>query len=205
MTVTDIDPDRPAHARGTADDTALIARMAAGEDAALGALYDRWASRLYAVSVQIVKQQDDAEDVLEETFWQVWRLAGSYSPAQGTVATWLLNIVRTRSLEKLHARPRPKDAPLETRYDITETGQSGQPRHVQAPDRARALGAALHELSDEQRQVFELAYFHGLNQAEIAERLGDPLGTIRMRLQLAVQQLRERLQSAEAFSEGAPG
>jgi RNA polymerase sigma-70 factor (ECF subfamily) len=130
--------------------------------------------------------------------WQAWRLAGSYSPAQGSVATWLLGIVRTRSLERLHARGRSsRDAALETRYEVTDAGrQSGHDRHMQSPERARVLAVALRELSDEQREVFELAWFHGQNQAEIAERLGDPLGTIKTRLQLAVQQLREGLKPA---------
>lgn len=171
-----------------AEDLALVGRLAAGDEAALAALYDRWAERLYSVALQLVKQPDRAEDVLEETFWQVWRGAGAYSPARKSVATWLLTIVRRRSLERLRARPRPKDAPLDSEYAAPAEIPATGPR-APASQHAPLLEKTIRDLSDEQRVAFELAWFHGLGQAEISDRLGEPLGAIRTRLRLAMQKL----------------
>ncbi|HUF66587.1 MAG TPA: sigma-70 family RNA polymerase sigma factor [Gemmatimonadaceae bacterium] len=175
-----------------AEDLALVGRLAAGDETALAALYDRWSERLYSIALQLVKQPDRAEDVLEETFWQVWRGAGAYSPARKSVSTWLLTIVRRRSLERLRARPRPKDTPLESEYSAPDDVPQAGPR-APAGQHAQLLETTILELPDAQRVAFELAWFHGLGQAEISDRLGEPLGAVRTRLRLAMQKLHAEL------------
>jgi RNA polymerase sigma-70 factor (ECF subfamily) len=182
------------------EDLALVARLAAGDEAALAALYDRWYGRLYSVALQLVKQPDRAEDVLEETFWQVWRGAGAYSPARKSVSTWLLTIVRRRSLERLRARPRPRDAALDSEYAAPHEIPPEGPKPP-ASEYAPLLEKTIRDLPDDQRIAFELAWFHGLGQAEISDRLGEPLGAVRTRLRLAMQKLHsELLQSSQAPS-----
>ncbi|CAN5259474.1 sigma-70 family RNA polymerase sigma factor [soil metagenome] len=175
-----------------AEDLELVSRLAAGDEAALAALYDRWSERLYSVALQLVKQPDRAEDVLEETFWQVWRGAGAYSPARKSVSTWLLTIVRRRSLERLRARPRPKDTPLESEYAVPDEIPRVGP-NAPAGQHTQMLEKTIRDLPDDQRVAFELAWFHGLGQAEISDRLGEPLGAVRTRLRLAMQKLHAEL------------
>lgn len=179
------------------EDLALVTRMAAGDEAALAALYDRWSGRLYSIALQLVKQPDRAEDVLEETFWQVWRGAGAYTPARKSVSTWLLTIVRRRSLERLRARPRPKDMPLDSEYGAADDIPDGGPK-APASRHAPLLEKTILDLPEDQRTVFELAWFHGLGQAEISDRLGEPLGAVRTRLRLAMQKLHAELIGASS-------
>lgn len=178
-----------------AEDLALVGKLAAGDEAALAALYDRWSERLYSVALQLVKQPDRAEDVLEETFWQVWRGAGAYSPTRKSVGTWLLTIARRRSLEMLRARPRPKNAELESEYAAPDDDSTTGPR-APASRYAPLLEQAIRELPDDQRLAFELAWFHGLGQAEISDRLGEPVGAVRTRLRLAMQKLHAEMAGA---------
>jgi RNA polymerase sigma-70 factor, ECF subfamily len=183
-------PTLPADPEAAAD-IALVGRMAAGDERALAAVYDRWAGRLYSIALQIVKQPDHAEDVLEETFWQVWRGAGAYSPARRSVATWLLTVARRRSLERLRARARPRDVPLQTIYGVPDLPEDVADHQAPGGRHARFMEKAIRDLPDAERDALELAYFHGLGQAEISERLDQPLGDVRTRLRLAMQKVRE--------------
>ena len=95
-----------------ADDRDMVARMSAGDEAALARLYDRWSRTVYALVVHLVRDGDNAEDVLEETFWQAWRQAARYDTARGEVGTWLMTIARSRSLDRLRSRQRLREEPL---------------------------------------------------------------------------------------------
>src|SRR5687768_4171973 len=101
-------PDRElsysGETRSNADDVALIRRMVDADETALGALYDRWVRSLYSLVLHLLKDPDEAEDVVEETFWQAWRKASSYEPSKGAVSTWLLTIGRRKALDRLRAR-----------------------------------------------------------------------------------------------------
>jgi RNA polymerase sigma-70 factor (ECF subfamily) len=176
------------------DDRELIARMRAGDDQALARFYDRWARPAYALIVQMVRDPDDADDVLEDAFYQAWRQASRYEPARGSVATWILTIARSRALDRLRARRRLKEEPLMPRLgdaalDHTDTDVA------EVAERRERVAEAVRLLPPEQREVVELAYFRGLSQTEIAERTGQPLGTVKTRTRLAGQKLRERLAS----------
>src|ERR1041385_5297730 len=115
----------PPPDRGSAsvdDDRRLVARMAAGDESALGTFYDRWVGVVHALAVRIVGDPDEAEDVVEETFWQAWRRAGAYDEARGGVSTWLLIIARARALDRRRHLARRRTDPIEnTEADLTSS------------------------------------------------------------------------------------
>ncbi|HEX6576375.1 MAG TPA: sigma-70 family RNA polymerase sigma factor [Gemmatimonadaceae bacterium] len=178
-----------------ADDVALIRRMVEADETALGALYDRWVRSLYSLVLHLLKDPDEAEDVVEETFWQAWKKAGSYEPSKGAVSTWLLTIGRRKALDRIRARMRNREDPIENDRTFADLpSQSADPSmDAEGSELREKVRAALRELPDEQREVLELGYFSGLSQSEIAEATGQPLGTVKTRMRLAMQKLREPL------------
>jgi RNA polymerase sigma-70 factor, ECF subfamily len=178
-------------------DVALVRGMASGDDRALGALYDRWHAVVHGVVARVLRQPDDIEDVVEETFWQAWRQASRFDPARGAVQTWLLTIARSRALDRVRALRRRRETPLEG-DDGEVVAQQAAPSDpgldAEASERRRIVTAALSELPAEQRETLELGYYGGLSQSEIAERTGQPLGTVKTRMRLAMQKLRSQLQ-----------
>jgi RNA polymerase sigma-70 factor (ECF subfamily) len=177
-------------------DRELVRRMAAGDESALGALYDRFSPLLHSVARRIVGDEDDAEEVLEETFWQAWRQAGRYEESRGGIPTWLVMIARSRAVDRVRARRRFRE---ERWDDLSEApaeraGDDASPLDSAEMDELRRMvGRAVATLPPEQRQTVELAYFRGLSQSEIAEATGQPLGTVKTRARLALQKLREAL------------
>jgi len=178
-------------------DRELVRRMAAGDESALGALYDRYSPLLHAVALRIVGDPDDAEEVLEDTFWQAWRQAGRYEETRGGLSTWLVMIARSRAVDRVRARRRVR----EERWDELPPAQAdphdeaaASPLDAAGSDELRRIvGRAVSALPAEQRQAVELAYFGGLSQSEIAAATGQPLGTVKTRARLALQKLREAL------------
>ena len=185
------DPARPT------GEAALLRRMAAGDERALGELYERWSRPVHATVLGIVGDPGNAEEIVEATFWQAWRQAARYEPSRGAVSTWLITIGRSRALDLLRARKRglrwAHDG--EQRIDdLPAPAAADDPAlHAEAGERRRLVRGALGELPPEQRHVVELAYFRGLSQTEIAERTGLPLGTVKTRIRLAMRKLRVRL------------
>ena len=166
------------------------------DETALGALYDRWVRSLYSLVFHLLKDADEAEDVVEETFWQAWRKASSYEPSRGAVSTWLLTIGRRRALDRLRAKGRRREESMSG--DGGALAELASPaldpsQAVEGLERRTRVLAALRELPDEQREVLELGYFQGLSQTEIADTTGQPLGTVKTRMRLAMQKLREPL------------
>jgi len=180
-------------------DRDLIASAAAGDERAIAQLYDRYGGTLYAVAYRIVGQRADADEVVIEAFAQAWREARRFEASRGSVAGWLTMIARSRALDLVRARSR--------RDRITATAAADQPgdspgmgswradpaASYDTGERRRQVQAALEVLSPPQRQAIELAFFEGLSQSEIAERLQEPLGTIKTRVRLGMQKLREAL------------
>ena len=192
-------PDAAPRSPSTADGE-LVARAAQGDERAIGQLYDRYGAVLYAVAYRIVGQRADAEEVVLEAFAQAWREAPRFEAGRGSVAGWLTMIARSRALDLVRARSR--------RDRITATAAAGPAGRVardgrvpaRSRRRARSRRAAAarcsrrwRRLSPPQRQAIELAYFEGLSQSEIAERLQEPLGTVKTRVRLGMQKLRECL------------
>jgi RNA polymerase sigma-70 factor (ECF subfamily) len=188
------------------EDEALVQRMAAGDDAALGALYDRWHAVVHGVVSRLLRQPDDVEDVVEETFWQAWRQAGRFDRTRGAVQTWLSTIARSRALDRVRAVRRRREEPLEgdDGQVVVQQAAEGDPGlDAEASERRRIVVAALSGLPAEQREALELGYFGGLSQTEIAERTGQPLGTVKTRMRLAMQKLRSQLQVLGSEGGGA--
>jgi RNA polymerase sigma-70 factor, ECF subfamily len=179
-------------------DRALIARAADGDQQAIAALYDRYGATLYAVAYRVLGERADAEDVLIEVFAQAWREASRFEASHGSVAGWLTMIARSRALDLVRARARRERITAKATRQSTDAPAMGN-RPVNPSDsyemteRRRQVTAALEALSPPQRQAIELAFFEGLSQSEIAERLAEPLGTIKTRVRLGMQKLRESL------------
>lgn len=197
-------PSIPARDHAALTNAELVHRIAGGDQRALGALYDRQVTLVHSLALRLLGDADDAEDVVEETFWQVWRHASRYDASRGAVPTWLCSIARSRALDVLRAarrRPERIASSTENDDDIALASPSSSPLGGVEESEQRALvRGALAELPPEQRESIELAYFGGLSQSEIAERTGQPLGTIKTRIRLAMMKLRARLSS---FGESA--
>jgi RNA polymerase sigma-70 factor (ECF subfamily) len=192
-------------AAGSDIDLGLVRRMATGDEQALSEFYGRWFPIVNGLITRILKSADDVEDVVEETFWQAWRQANRFTVERGSVQTWVLTIARSRALDRLRAARRLREESIDDGGATESTAGDGtamSARSTSDPaadaehsERRRLVVAALSELPEEQRQALELGYFGGLSQTEIAERTGQPLGTIKTRMRLAMLKLRDRLSS----------
>lgn len=165
------------------DDAELVAAMAAGDRAALGIVYDRYASLLMAVGMRVLHESRDAEDVLHEVFVEAWKQATTYDPARGSVRAWLVTRMRSRALDRAKSAVRTRSVALDD-----------APVPAARPERSRddhdRLHNALDTLPTEQRQVLELGYFEGLSSSEIASLLEVPVGTVKSRVAAGLQKLR---------------
>jgi len=178
------------------EDRELVRRMSAGDTQALAQFYERWSRPIHALVVRLVRDPDDADDVVEDSFYQAWRQASRYQSSRGAVSTWIVTIARSRALDRLRSRRRLREEPLTPVALLDEVSDGVFPdpaTGAEEAERRERVAAALKELPPEQREVLELAYFGGLSQTEIAERTGQPLGTVKTRTRLAGQKLRERL------------
>ena len=164
---------------------ALLRRVAAGDHAALGELYDRYAGLAHGLALRILRDATEAQDVVQEAFVQLWRQAGRYDSARGSPEAWVCTIARTRSLDRLRRRAARREEPA---------GPAPAPSSSLTPDEALSVRSALRALSHEQREALELAYFEGLTQSEIARRLDQPLGTVKSRIRAGMMRLREALE-----------
>ncbi|MDX2192163.1 MAG: sigma-70 family RNA polymerase sigma factor [Gemmatimonadales bacterium] len=182
-------------------DLELLLRAAGGHEPSVAALYDRHVDRLYAVAHRITGERADAEEAVLEGFAQAWRDAARFDRERGSVTAWLTLIVRSRALDLVRARGRRQraiDAAARDAGDLGAPGMSGWTPNPAADaergERATRVRAAVALLSPPQRHAMELAFFEELSHTEIAERLGEPLGTIKTRVRLGMQKLREMLE-----------
>ncbi len=183
---------REGRARLAAEDRRLMARMAAREERALEALYERYSGMVLAVGLRILRNRADAEEVLVDTFFEVWSKPDRYDASRGTVIGYLMLTARSRAIDRLRAR-----RPDEGRPDPTETGAgaAGGPTPAEEGVMAEVRGEvrrALESLASEQREAIELAYFEGLSHSQVAQRLGIPLGTAKTRIRQGFIHLRNR-------------
>ena len=174
----------------------LMQVIAAGDQQALGDLYDITSPRVYGLAVRILGEVAAAEDVVIEVYAQVWSQAGAYDARRGSVLAWLLTRTRSRAIDLLRSRNRATErtAPLEQAGELP--AETPDPEETSlAAERRRLIQQALEGLQPEQRQVIELAYFSGLSHTEIAARLDQPLGTVKTRVRTGMLRLRESLDS----------
>lgn len=176
------------------DDAALLARMAARESAALGALYDRHGRQAFAVAYRMVQSPEVAEEVVQDAFLAAWRRADQFAPGRGDVGGWLLTIVRNRAIDHLRARQaRPQRAAGVHDFAGLLAAPDDTEGAVLATLEAASVRAAVAALPAAQRQTVELAYFAGLSYPEVAAETGAPLGTVKSRMRLALTSLRGAL------------
>lgn len=171
--------------------------MAAGDASALGAFYDRWSGEVYATAISIVRLAQDAEEVVEDTFWQAWTQASRFDASRGQVRSWLLSIARTRSLDKLKSVGRRREEQLESAPAERLANEGSADDRILEEERIGVVARALEELPAPQREALEMAYYGGLSQTEIAQATGQAIGTIKTRMRLGMQKLRERLAPAQ--------
>jgi RNA polymerase sigma-70 factor, ECF subfamily len=173
----------------TISEPELLARAGRGDADALEQLYRRHGPRAMGVALRVLRERSEAEEVLQETFIEVWRRAREYSPSRGTVEAWLLTIARTRAIDRLRSRAaRGRMVEAKSAEPPESSPHPPDMLSVAAQEAAR-VQAALRALPAEQRVALELAYWEGLSQTEIAERTGQPLGTVKTRVRLALLKL----------------
>jgi RNA polymerase sigma-70 factor, ECF subfamily len=174
----------------------LLARVAKRERAAFEQLYDRYSNILYATAMKFLKEDADAQDVVQDVFIQIWDKAKLYDPAKGKPLTWALTLTRNRSIDRIRAiqrRTRLRDD-FEKETVVDESaGVREALSGVDASEKNQILRQAVERLSAEQRNVIELAFFNGFTQSEIADRLGEPLGTVKARARRGLMKLKEIL------------
>lgn len=169
-------------------DLELMAGTASGDREAFSTLYDRLAPRVYGLVLHVLRNQTDAEDVLQETFFQVWRTASGFDPSRCPLDGWVLMIGRCRALDRLRRRkdssPAPEDVPAETEHPA---------RELERTEDATQVNAALAYLPAEQREAIRMAFYGGFTHDQISRRLGLPLGTVKTRIRLGMIRLRKCL------------
>ncbi len=167
-------------------DLALVRAVRAGDESAMAALYDRYSPIVYSVALRVLKDTSAAEDVLQDIFMQLWRNPAAFDSSRGNMAAWLAVISRNRAIDSLRRR-RPES-------DIEDVVISVQPDLALDAERARAMDkvrGTLQGMPAAQRSALEMAYFDGLSHSEIAEKTGEPLGTIKTRIRTGLLVLRK--------------
>lgn len=173
----------------------LLVATARGDRQAFAELYRLTRSRLYAITLALLRQQEVAEDVLQETYLAVWRTAGQYQPGRAPVLVWLMAIARHRAIELLRQRRR-RAAEIHAEPLAEEALQIPDPQPSQSVDHlAHAIQECLRRLSADQAQAIGLAFFHGLSHEELAARLKTPLGTVKSWVRRGLLQLKGCLES----------
>jgi len=176
----------------------LVARVAGGEQTAFEQLYEQSNSLLFTLVSRIVGNEGDAADLLQEVYLEVWRKASKYDPARGTPMAWLITLARSRAIDRLRAlgsRGKGMTASLDdTPASDLVAADANAMELCAANERQALVWAALKTLPPVQRQALELAYYEGLTHVEISGRLNVPLGTIKTRIRLAMEKLRDGLQ-----------
>jgi RNA polymerase sigma-70 factor (ECF subfamily) len=187
----------PLPATDDAADAALLARVVAGDQQALAAVYDRHSGLLLGLGVRLLSNRAEAEDVLHDVFVEAWKRAADFDPARGSVRTWLAMRMRSRCLDRQKS-PRVSRS---VEYDTSEAARTAAPEQdpLLRLQRVR-VREALAALSDDQRTVVELAYFHGLSTNEIAARTGVAQGTVKSRLFAARDKLAKALVDVDGAS-----
>lgn len=176
-----------------ADDSELVLRMQRRDPRAVAELYDRYGRVVYALILRVVRDTGIAEDLVQETFLRVWNRVHGFDAQKGSIGPWLLAVARNRAIDYLRsAVGRERNA---VEYEETDHPAlfCDMEKDILSSDKARIVKSAIQKLSPNQRQVIELAYFEGLSQSEMAERMGQPLGTVKTWVRTALKNLRDEL------------
>jgi RNA polymerase sigma-70 factor, ECF subfamily len=176
-----------------AEDAAILGRVEQGDQAAMGLLFDRYSGIVYSVALRVLKDTGQAEDVMQDIFIQIWKKPSAFTSGRGSLGAWLVVVARNRAIDSLRRR-RPTDS-VEDVVLASSTDLAAEAERNTMMEKVRAY---MGQLPLEQRKSVELAYFEGLSHSEIAEKTGDPLGTVKTRIRLALITLRKAMQSKAA-------
>lgn len=179
-----------------ATDARLLRRMAAGDKSALAELYDRFSRPLYSTALHIVRDPSEAQDLVHDAFIALWEKASLFASERGTAFSWAVTFVRNRAIDRVRSRRRRAEllaasAPTDLGYDESSDADTGATAVL--GDQARAVRAAVATLPPDQQRAVELAFFSGLTQQEIAQKLSAPLGTVKARIRRGLLKLRDTL------------
>jgi len=176
------------------DLVSLIERVAAGDQSALATLYDSTNRLIYSLVLRVLSDMSSAEEALIDVYTQVWRQAASYDANRGAPLAWMATVARSRAIDRLRSgwQDQRRKESLDVLGDAPANAPSPE-ESAAASERQKLVREALNVLTPEQRQVIELAYYSGLSHSEIAEKLGQPLGTVKTRTRLGMMKLREAL------------
>lgn len=182
-----------------ADESQLLTRIGRGDESALAALYDRFSRPIYSMVLRITYNERDAEEIVQDVFLTVWRTAATFDAQRASAFTWLTTVARNKAIDRIRASQRriPPPPSTETNSGNEAVDPSANPAdEVSQADRSESLSLIVRTLPTNQRQAIELAFFDGLTHPEIAERLGETIGTVKSRIRLGMDKLRIKLKGA---------
>jgi RNA polymerase sigma-70 factor (ECF subfamily) len=191
-------PDINQAAPLTGNDYALMAGICARDSASLAALYERYSGAVYGLCLRALTDPRDAEDLLIDIFAEIWERGDRYDPDRGSPIGHIMGLARSRVIDRLRSRRSAAKAGLDGRVQVEpetdiRSNQDGPLDSAIGAEQAGNVVAALQTLSPDQRQALELAFFEAMSHSEIAERLGQPLGTVKSRIRQALIQMRTAL------------
>jgi RNA polymerase sigma-70 factor (ECF subfamily) len=177
-------------------DLELFRRIGARDRAAFAEFYDRHSARLYSIAHRILNDPIEAQDVLQESFMQIWEKAGDFDPKLGRPSFWVVTVVRNKAIDRIRASQRrtrlAESAGVESGFALDGAASANEAVH--SHEKAALIRSAIVELPDDQRKAIEMAFFSGLTQNEISAQLSQPLGTIKARIRRGLLKLREQLE-----------
>jgi len=171
-----------------AEDAALLAMVEQGDQQAMASLFDRYSGIVYSVALRVLRDAGQAEDVMQDIFIQIWKKPGAFVSGRGSLGAWLAVVARNRAIDALRRR-RPTDS-VEDVVLASSTDLGAEAERNALMEKVRVY---MSQLPVEQRRSVELAYFDGMSHSEIAEQTGDPLGTVKTRIRLAMITLRKAM------------
>ena len=171
-------------------DEAVVALVSRSDESALAELYDRFGRVAYGLALRILRDTALAEDAVQDAFLAAWRTADRFMPERGKASTWILTLVHRRAVDLVRREERRRADPLD---HVPEPGGGSVDEEAWLRLQRERVQGALKQLPDQQREALELAYYGGFTQSELAERLGQPIGTIKSRMFMGLSRLRELL------------
>ena len=187
---------RPEREESQTTDADLVRAVARGDEKAYASLYDRYASILLGLLIRILHSRAEAEDVLQDVFLQVWQRAKNFDETRGRAFTWLVTLTRSRAIDRLRSLASRDRVAEESVREVPVNVASDAVADAMRAEQSETISRALAELPEEQRRTISLAYFDGLTQTEIADRTGEPLGTVKTRTRAGLKKLRDLLSRA---------
>ncbi|MBI1808196.1 MAG: sigma-70 family RNA polymerase sigma factor [Ignavibacteria bacterium] len=175
----------------------MIQKIKQNQESALSELYDRYGQLLYSFVMRMLRSVEDAEDIVQDVFLQVWNKADSYEQTKGTVYTWLVTMTRNRAIDRLRSKGYKKhsrEIDINSLIMVADEVPSNPHTKTVANESQQMVAGALKQLSVDQQQVLALAYYEGYSQSEIAAKLNVPLGTVKSRMRKGLMTMRSWLQ-----------